>query len=168
MTKHTNKELAGSYVFPVNLNKKQTAEASKQLFVARGKTKAAMSEETKLKLDLLKLKFRLEEYIKKDSYDMELTFGFFLKNYVSLLNKRRNVFAKEITLSETELSQVINNHRPPPDYLYVRLEIHSNNSIPAVHWLRLAEKQKEYYIKTDSNLRKEQKRFVSNRLGIAI
>lgn len=36
---------------------------------------------------------------------------FYTKEYVQLLNKKRKTFAREINMNETELSQLINDHR---------------------------------------------------------
>jgi hypothetical protein len=52
----------------------------------------------------------------------------------------------------------------PPDYVVIRLEIHSNNSIPATYWFKLVEKQREYELRTDRKLRKKENKFVHKRL----
>lgn len=62
------------------------------------------------------------------------SFGYFLKEYVTLLNRKRKVFAKEINIDPSLLSQLINLKRDPPEYVLYRLEMHSNNSIPADYW----------------------------------
>jgi hypothetical protein len=67
---------------------------------------------------------------------------------------------KDLTL----LSQLINGHRLPPDYMSIRLEIYSNNRIPAGHWYKLVTMEKEHYIKTDKEIRKKQQKFVRSLL----
>ena len=163
---HTPEELAEAFVFPVKLTAKQKKEAAEHLTEARKKSKAAMSDETKFGLRLFHIKFRIEDYLAQDTFDPEITFGSFLKKYVELLEKKRKEFAEEISIDETMLSQLINNHRQPPDYIAIRLEIHSNNIIPAAYWIRLVDKQRLHEITTDKELRKKEKKFVHGTLTI--
>jgi len=159
---HTPEELAEAFVFPVKLTKKQKKEAAEHLAAARKKSQAEMTEETKNSLRLYHLKFRIEDYLDgKDPFNPEFTFGFFLKSYVELLEKKRKVFAEEISIDETLLSQLINSHRMPPDYITIRLEIHSDNIIPATYWIRLVEKQRLHEIESNEELRKKEKKFVT-------
>ena len=88
--------------------------------------------------------------------------------YVELLNKKRKEFAEEISIDETLLSQLINNHRQPPDYIAIRLELHSDNIIPATHWIRLVDKQRLHEITTDKELRKKEKKFVHGKFTIKL
>jgi len=55
-----------------------------------------------------------------------------------------------------------------PDYMAIRLEIHSGNKISATYWFRLVEKERLHQIETDKALRKKEKPFVHNRLPITI
>ncbi len=166
--KHTKKDLAEAMIFPVTLTKAQEEEASKQLTAARKKGQKAMSESEKLMLRLLQLKFQLEDYLQDDEFNPEYTFGHFLRRYVDLLKIRRREFAKEISIDESLLSQFINEHRAPPEYIAIRLEIHSNNSIPATHWFKLVEKQKEFELKTDKEIRRKERKHVRRRLPVSV
>ena len=140
LKEHGPEELVNGFVFPVKLTKKQQKEAAEQLAAARKKTQAEMTEETRNSLRLYHLRYRIEDYLDvQKEYNPEFTFGFFLKRYVELLEKKRKDFADEISIDETLLSQLINNHRLPPDYITIRLEIHSDNIIPATYWIRLTE-----------------------------
>lgn len=158
--KHTQEELAEALVFPVTLTVAQKKEAVEQLAAARKKTQQEMTESDRLTLQLLQLKFQLEDYIEGKNYDPEKHFGYFLKRYIDILEVKRKAFAEDISVDETMLSQFINMHRTPPDYITIRLELHSNNIIPADYWFRLVEKQKEFQIKTDKTLRKKEQKFV--------
>ena len=84
------------------------------------------------------------------------------------MNKKKKEFASEVSIHETMLSQYINNSRLPNDKFMIRLEIHSNNNLPAVNWLRLVDKQKEYIISTDKDLRKKERAHVSNKLHLTL
>ena len=85
---------------------------------------------------------------------------------MDVLNIKRKAFAAAVSIDETLLSQLINMHRLPPDYLAIRLEIHSNNILPAEYWLKLVEKQREYQVKTDKSLRRREQKFVHTRIAI--
>src|SRR5688500_13537136 len=99
--KFTPEELADAFVFPVKLTAKQKKEAAEQLAAARKRTQAAISDEARLGLRVFHLKFRIEDYLKQEAFDPELTFGSFLKKYVELLEKKRKDFAEEISIDET-------------------------------------------------------------------
>jgi plasmid maintenance system antidote protein VapI len=162
--KFTPGELADAFVFPVKLTAKQKKEAAEQLAAARKRTQAEMSDETKFGLRAFGIRFRIEDYLKEENFNPEITFGSFLKIYVESMEKKRKEFAEEISIDETLLSQLINGHRLPPDYVAIRLELHSNNNIPATHWLKLVEKQRLHEIKNNKELRKKEKPFVHKKL----
>jgi hypothetical protein len=163
---HTSEELADALVFPVTLTPAQKKEAAKQLAAARKKGQVEMAENDRLSLQLFQLKFQLEDYIQNKEFNPGLTFGHFLKQYVDLLQVKRKDFANDISIDETLLSQFINMHRMPPEYIAVRLEIHSNNAIPATYWFKLVEKQREHELKTDKALRRKEKKYVHRKLAI--
>ena len=94
-----------------------------------------------------------------------MSFGYFLKEYIDNLELKRKDFAAQIGIDETLLSQLINGHRLPPDYMSIRLEIYSNNRIPSGHWYKLVTLEKENYIKTDKEIRKKQQKFVRSPLN---
>lgn len=159
--------LVGEVIHPVRLTAAQQKQAKTQLAAARKRTQKDMSQQDRMELDMLHVRFQIENYLATREYDPQLTFGYFLKEYVAVLGIKRKVFAEAISIDETFLSQLINMHRLPPDYLMIRLEIHSNNMIPAEYWLRLVEKQKQHLIKTDTAMRKKEQKYVHARLTIA-
>jgi plasmid maintenance system antidote protein VapI len=167
LKKYTPEELADAFVFPVKLTAKQKKEAAEQLAAARKRTQAAMSDETKFGLLAFHLKFRIEDYLAQETFNPELTFGSFLKKYVELLEKKRKEFAEEISIDETMLSQLINNHRLPPDYIAIRLELHSDTIIPATHWIRLVDKQRLHEITIDKGLRKKEMKYVHGTIKLS-
>ena len=166
-TKPTPEELAEAIVFPVTLSHVQKKEAKEQLAAARKEGQKEMTEDDRLSLNVLQLKFQLEDYIQNKEFSPELTFGHFLKQYVDLLHVKRKQFADEISIDETLLSQFINQHRTPPEYMAIRLEIHSNNSIPATYWFKLVEKQREYELETDKELRRKENKNVHRKLAVS-
>jgi plasmid maintenance system antidote protein VapI len=163
--KVTPAELAGDVFIAATLTPAQQKEADQHLAEARKKSKANMTEEVRVGLTLFHIRFRIEDYLKNKEYDPKMSFGYFLKEYVDLLNVKRKEFAEQISIDETLLSQLINRHLMPPDYLAIRLELHSNNKIPAEYWYKLVEREKEHYVKTDKGLRRKERKFVHNRLS---
>ncbi len=168
LKKYTPEELADAFVFPVKLTAKQKKEAAIQLAAARKRTQAEMTDETKFSLNAFGVRFRIESYLKQETFDPEITFGSFLKMYVELMGKKRKEFAEEISIDETLLSQLINGHRLPPDYIAIRLELHSDNIIPAAYWIRLVDKQRLHEITTDKELRKKEMKYVHGKLTIKL
>lgn len=165
-SKYTDKELAEALIFPVKLTAAQKKEAARQLAIARKTTQRTLSEKDRLILGLSQLKFKMEDYIRNKEFDPDFTFSYFLKQYVELLRVKRKEFASEIGIDETLLSQFINQHRMLPEYMAIRLEIHSSNSIPAAYWFKIVEKQKEHQLSTDTAIRKKERKHVRRRLAI--
>jgi len=163
---HTREEFADAIVFPVTLTSARKKQAAEQLAAARKKGQKEMTGNDRLALQLFQLKFQLEDYIENKEFNPDLTFGHFLRQYVDLLQVKRKVFAAEISIDETMLSQFINMHRMPPEYIAIRLEIHSNNAIPATYWFKLVEKQREHKLKTDKGLRRKEHKYVHRKLAV--
>jgi plasmid maintenance system antidote protein VapI len=165
--KYSPEELADAFVFPVKLTAKQKKEAAVQLAAARKRTQAEMTDETKFSLNAFGVRFRIESYLKQETFDPEITFGSFLKMYVESMEKKRKEFAEEISIDETLLSQLINGHRLPPDYVAIRLELHSDNIIPAAYWIKLVDKQRLHEITTDKELRKKEMKYVHGTIKLS-
>ncbi len=168
IAKFTDAEIADSFVISEKITAKQKKAADLQLGDARKKQQSLMTEKERLLLRLLQLKFHIEDHLSSKDFNPKYTFGYFLSAYVSLLNRKRKHFAQEIDIAETELSQLINRHRAPSEYIFIRLEIHSNNSIPAVVWYKLIEKEKEYSLMTNKALRQQEKKYVTNKIQVSI
>lgn len=168
MEKYTADEIAESFVITKGLTPKQKKDAELQLKHARTKVQTEMTDRDRLASKILQFKFQIEDYLNSESFNPNRTFGHFLREYVNLLNKKRKNFAQEIDIDETELSQLINRHRLPNENIIIRLEIHSNNSIPAIAWYKLIEKEKEHAIRTNKALRQQERQFVTNKLAVKI
>lgn len=161
-------DIAESFVLPVKLTKKQQLEADKQLAEARKRNRANMTKLDYLRANLMQLRLQLHDYVRSDMYDPEQNFGNFLKSYLVIINKKSNEFAQEISIHETLVSQFINNRREPNEDIMVRLEIHSNNNIPAHYWFMLKQKERINQLKTDKALRKKEKKFVKKKIKVNI
>ena len=163
-SRYTPKEQADSFVFRNKLTPKQSEEAASQLSEARKKVREQMTESQVLYAKVKQLRFQIEDYLKSEKYNEEFSFAYFLRKYIRLGYNIQKNFAKDIKVPTSELSSVLNSGRPPGKKMIVRLELHSNNAIPAVSWYRLWEKEKEYELKTDKAIRKQEEKHVQNRL----
>ena len=166
--KYTDEELAESFIFPIDQtveDKKATSIAIKKLREVSDKNKTV---ESKMIYQLLQLKYKIEDYIKKATYDEQMSFGFFLKEYVNLVNRKQKEFSEEIDIKPTELSQIINRHRKPPYGFVIRLEIHSNRTISAINWNRLIEKENEFELINDKNIWNKELKHVKSRIQISL
>ena len=152
-------ELDGDIFIAAKLTPAEKKEANRQLAEHR-RNKEPMTEEVRVGLAHFRVRFRIERSLENKTYDPAMTFGHFLKQYVDELEIKQKEFADQIGIDETLLSQLINGHRMPPDYLVIRLEIHSNNDIPADCWYKLVEREKGHFIRTDKEIRKIQAKYV--------
>lgn len=165
--KYTDKELADSFVFRNDLSQKEKEQADIDLKEMRNKLRGEVSSEKRLLGNLLQLKYQIEDYLKSPNYDSKQSFGFFLRSYLDILNMKNKEFARDISIAETELSQILNQHRKPNEKIIIRLEIHSNKIIPAITWYRLLEKQRAYEILTNKKIRIRERSNVSNILKVS-
>lgn len=169
LQEHSSGELAESFVFPAKLSAKQQKAADHQFAIARQKVQEKMTDSERLTGRLMGLKFRMEDYFRSEKPDNEYSLGYFLKLYIQLLDMKRRGFAEEIGIDETLLSQLINHHRTPPDYIPIRLELHSNNSIPAEYWFRVIEKDREgVMLLNKAVMRKKEKRYVTGGISLRL
>lgn len=136
----TDKELAESYVFPAS---DVTAEELELFKKTRADVIRNQTQEERITLNILRFKFSIEDYINSENYDKHRTFGDYLRQYISYLNTPLKNFAEDIGITPVELSHYLSGRRAPTDDLIMRLEIHSNNNIPAIYWCRIFEKERE-------------------------
>ncbi|MCP1995307.1 hypothetical protein [Flavobacterium sp. HSC-61S13] len=160
--KYSPEELVEAVVFKNPIPKSELKEAAEELAEARKDKRKNQSDNQVLYSKMLQLRFLMEDYTASLIYDENQTFASFLKSYIKLLYKTNKDFAEDIDLKQTELSLILNEHRLPTAKMIVRLEIHSNNAIPALSWSRLVEKQREYKLENDIEFKQEQKKFVKN------
>lgn len=161
-------EITESYVLPANLNVKERKEAETAFAEIINKRRATRNKDQDVKFRLLQFKILIEDYINGDQYNPEYSFSYFLKQYIDLINKTQQDFANDIDISKYQLNHYCHNRREPNESLMVRLEIHSNNTIPAINWLKVLEKQKEYLLSNNQFLRKSETKHVSNKLEVVL
>jgi hypothetical protein len=150
---YSNKEIASAYVFPDLSTPKQQHLAMNQLLDYRGKCRIEQMKLDRLKLNVLQLKFIMEDYIHDNHYEKLMRFSFFLKDYMLTLELKQKEFAEQIGLKPVELSHYLNGRRKPNHELMIRLEFHSNNNIPAIYWYKILEKENEFDLIYDNEIR---------------
>lgn len=132
----------------------------------RQQAKKKISEEDKLRLRFLRLKFEINKFL--DAQQSDCLFGSFLSIYMDCLDLNGKTFAEEISIQPSELSQILHNRRDPSVKILMRLEIHSNYNFPAPLWYEVLAKQKSFELKNDEKLRKQEKTNVQPRVAVVI
>jgi len=165
--KYTPSELADSFVFRTKLTAKQKKEADSQLAKARKRVGSQLTAAQVLYARIMQLRFQMEDYIKSNQYKEELTFSYFLKQYIQLRYTMNKKFAEDIELDEAELSFILNKRRLPSEKVIARLGLHSNHTIPALSWYKLLEKEREHDFANNDKLMESEGKYVKNRLRIS-
>jgi len=114
-----------------------------------------------------KCKFLLsfnENYLKKEKFSFDRTFGKFLEEYMRVIKKSRRAIAEDLALHYTKLSRIINDKEEPNIELSYRLEKHSGNLISAKLWWKLMIKKHEFIILKDEETKQQEQMKVKNAL----
>ncbi len=164
-TKHSLKEIADAHIISRSVPKAERKEIIHEFDKQRRKLSANLTNEQRTFSAILLLKFKIEDYVKQSSFSQDFTFSFFLKEYISRLQLKNKDFAEQIGIKATELSQLLNNHRKPNDRILIRLEIHSNKNIDALLWYKIMEKDKEYELVNNRDLRQQERKHVKEYLS---
>jgi plasmid maintenance system antidote protein VapI len=168
LEKFSIEEIADAHIISENLSETERNEILKEFGEEKKKIISGLSNEKRIFSAILQLRFQIEDYVKKTTYKREVSFVFFLKEYISRLQLKNKDFAEQMGIEATELSQLLNSHRKPNDKILIRLEIHSNNNIGALLWYKVLEKDKEYELVTNSDLRQEEKRYVKQYFSFSV
>jgi hypothetical protein len=151
--KHKNKEPLEAHIFPSHLSKEEQKRVEEQISDFRQVRSKNTTDEDRYLSRVLHLKYMIEDYLRSNDYNKKYTFSYFLREYILSLNKKNTEFSKEICLHVTQLSRLLNNRDEPNKKILFRLEIHSNNWIPALYWYKIIVKQKELNIINEKSLR---------------
>lgn len=166
--KNTPKEIAESLVFPGHTNRKEREKQLDDFRALRKHLSNKQTPESQRKSQLLQLKFTIEDYLQSQDIIREFFFGYFLKEYITRIEKKNKEFAIEINVDPTELSQVINRHRKPTDKLIYRLDIHSNKNFPALLWFAVLEKERAIELSEDDTIINKERAHVKHKLEFSI
>lgn len=75
------------------------------------KRSEARTEEQKIKIELLALKYKIEEYLEKEDCRIMLA-GEFIRQYLDVLKIKQNRFAEYIGMKPSNLSKLLKGERP--------------------------------------------------------
>lgn len=166
--KYSPEELVEAYMVPERLSEEELQKANQELREIRLQQIANQTEEQRLLSDIMRLKFQIEEVVKKAVFSAEKSFAKFLEEYITLLRISKKQFASDIGLHYTRLSRILNDREEPNVELAYRLERHSDGLIKAETWWKLSVLKQEFQMQQDVVTRHEEGRKVKNGLKILV
>lgn len=162
--KYSNKEIAESMMIPADLTDKEKKKLAKEMKEIRLQKLRETSEEDQILSDVMRLRFQIEDYLKKQNFSFQKTFGKYLEEYIRIIKKSRREIAEDLSIHYTKLSRIINDKEEPNIEFSYRLEKHSANLIKAELWWKLMIKKQEFIISKDDETRSIEQRKVKNSL----
>jgi len=160
--KLTKKEIADATIISADLSKSEKERLSKEMKEIRLQKLRETTVEDQILADVMRLRFQIENYIKKESFDFEKTFGQYLQEYIRILKKTRKQIAEDLNIHYTKLSRIINDKEEPNVELSYRLEKHSGQLIKAELWWQLIIKKQSFILSKDEKTKKEEFKKVKN------
>lgn len=145
----TDEEIVEVAIIPKDMTEEETKAANEEMRKLRLEMIANMTDEEKLIGKIMQLRFQMSDYIKKENFLSEKTFGKYLGEYIRILNKDQRTISEELAVHYTELNRLINDKEEPNIELTYRLEAHSKEMIPGILWWKLVIKKQEYLINKD-------------------
>jgi len=161
---YSDEEIVDSMLIPADLTKKESLELAAEMKVIRMRKLSETTTEEQILADVMRLKFQIENYIKKESFFFEKTFGKHLSEYIRILKKNKKEFAVDIALHYTKLSRIINDREEPSIELCYRLEKHSASLIKAELWWNLIIKKQGFILSKDEKTKLIEQEKVKNPL----
>lgn len=152
--KYTDEEIADAVMLPADLTAEEKAISDQEIREYRMEKLRSMTEEDRILSDVMRLRFQIENYIKKGEFSLEHTFGKYLAEYIRIVKKSRREISEDLSLHYTKLSRIINDKEEPNVELSYRLEKHSGKLINAKLWWKLIIKKQEHLIMEDVETRK--------------
>ncbi len=162
--RYTDKEIVESMLIPQDLTKKEKEELAKEMKEIRMQKLRETTEEDMILSDVMRLRFQIENYIKKEAFSFEKTFGKYLEEYLRIIRKTRREISEDLSVHYTKLSRIINDKEEPNIELSYRLEKHSGELIKAELWWKLMIKKHEFIISRDKETRIKEQKKVKNAL----
>ena len=160
--KYSKKELAENFYVSKQMTPKEKKQSNKEIWNLRKESLEELSPEDKIYSGLLRLKYQIKNYTDKSFYDESKSVATYLREYMSILNKKQKDLSIDLAIHKTRLSRILNNREKISLQLAYRLEIHSGDLIPAILWWKLVQKKVEKEIREDKKERKKEKRNVKN------
>lgn len=165
---YTPQELAEAFVFPGERTEEKGKVIYQELEKLRVERLRNMTEEEVMFDGLLRMKYRIEDYVKSSSHHSEFSFGNQLKEYLRITHRSQAELSDEIDLDKTRMSKLINDKIKPSLELCYRLEKHSDNIISAKHWFKLYLKELEKTLEMSPEMRENEYRRVKSSLSLGM
>ena len=162
--KYTDEEIVDSLIIPADLSEEEKKELAKEMKEIRLQKLRVSTEKDRILADVMRLRFQIEDYVKKGKFSFDQTFGKYLEEYIRILKKSRREIAEDLAIHYTKLSRIINDKEEPNIELSYRLEKHSGNLIRAELWWRLMIKKQAFVISRDEETKKAEQKKVKNYL----
>lgn len=159
---YSDEEIVDSMLIPQDLTEKEKKELSAEMKEIRMQKLRETTEEDRILADVMRLRFQIENYLKKENFSFEQTFGKYLKEYIRVIKKTRKAIAEDLSVHYTKLSRIINDKEEPNIELTYRLEKHSGALIKANLWWKLMIKKQDFIISRDEETRKKEQSKVKN------
>ena len=162
--KYTDEEIAESMLIPEDLTPEEQEKANEEIRAYRLEQLRNMNEEDRILSDVMRLRFQIENYLKREAFSFDKTFGKFLEEYIRIIKKSRKEVANDLAIHYTKLSRIINDKEEPNVELSYRLEKHSGNLIKAINWWKIMIKKQEFIIARDMETKELEQNKVKNYL----
>ena len=160
LKQYSENEIADSMLIPAQLNEPQTSYERKDFLEKRMSILNNMTEEDRMRADIMRLRFQIEGYLKMEGFSFDKTFGKYLEEYIRILRKDRKEIASDLAVHYTKLSRILNDKEEPNVELTYRLEKHSGQLIQATTWWRLTIKKQAFLISMDEETREREQQKV--------
>lgn len=162
--KYSDQEIVDSTIISADLIAKEKTELAKEMKEFRLQKLRETTEEDRILADVMRLRFQIEDYIKKGKFSFNFTFAKFLEEYIRILKKSRREISNDLSLHYTKLSRIINDKEEPNIELTYRLEKHSGHLIKTDLWWKLIVLKQGFIIAKDEETRKFEQEKVKNAL----
>ena len=159
---YTDEEIVDAALIPADLTKNEAVTLAMEMKAIRMQKLSETTPEEQLLSDVMRLKFQMEMYVKKENFSFEKTFGKYLAEYIRILKKSRKEIAMDIALHYTKLSRIINDRETPSIELCYRLEKHSAELIKAELWWNLIIKKQGFILSKDEKTKLIEQKKVKN------
>lgn len=161
---YTEEEIVDSMLVPADLTETEAAELHTEMRQIRLKKLRSMTKTDKLLSDVMQLRFDMENYLKKEAFSFEKTFGKYLGAYLHITKKNRREIADDLSIHYTKLSRILNDKEEPNVELSYRLAQYSGNLIKAELWWQLMIKKQAFILRMDQETRQREASKVKNGL----
>lgn len=154
---YTDEEIAEDFLIPEDLTEEEERQIQATFGEFRMKLWREQSDEDRLLGKLLGLKYRMRSYIKNEKFDAEKTLVHFFKEYLTITNRKEAEIAEDINVSTDKIKVILLGQEKPNKAFFFRLEKHSGDTIPALYWWKLSQKEVEYEILTAKEMKQKER-----------